>query len=88
MICDRRLTDIMLISSIRLLQLFVEYKQPSNTRLACAEIALIKEDDRIGVTLRGGAYGPDLEKSRPLTIMNIRVGSPAYRYSCPINFDY
>ncbi|VDN02847.1 unnamed protein product [Thelazia callipaeda] len=55
------------------------FKQPSNTRSACADIALMKENNRIGVTLRGGAYGPDQEKSRPITIMNIRTGSPAHR---------
>ncbi|VDM98300.1 unnamed protein product, partial [Onchocerca ochengi] len=55
------------------------FKQPSNTRLAYADIRLIKENNRIGLTLRGGAYGPDRKKSRPLTIMNIRTGSPAHR---------
>ncbi|CAG9540223.1 unnamed protein product, partial [Cercopithifilaria johnstoni] len=56
-----------------------DFKQPSNTRLAYADIRLMKENNRIGVTLRGGAYGPDRKKSRPLTIMNIRTGSPAHR---------
>uniref|UniRef100_A0A8R1TS50 PDZ domain-containing protein n=1 Tax=Onchocerca volvulus TaxID=6282 RepID=A0A8R1TS50_ONCVO len=56
-----------------------DFKQPSNTRLAYADIRLIKENNRIGLTLRGGAYGPDRKKSRPLTIMNIRTGSPAHR---------
>uniref|UniRef100_A0A915Q738 PDZ domain-containing protein n=1 Tax=Setaria digitata TaxID=48799 RepID=A0A915Q738_9BILA len=56
-----------------------DFKQPSNTRLAYADIRLIKENNRIGVTLRGGSYGPDHKKSRPLTIMNIRTGSPAHR---------
>ncbi|KAK6111483.1 PDZ domain (Also known as DHR or GLGF) family protein [Brugia pahangi] len=56
-----------------------DFKQPTNTRLAYADIRLIKENNRIGITLRGGAYGPDREKSRPLTIMNIRTGSPAYQ---------
>uniref|UniRef100_A0A1I7VI32 PDZ domain-containing protein n=1 Tax=Loa loa TaxID=7209 RepID=A0A1I7VI32_LOALO len=56
-----------------------DFKQPTNTRLAYADIRLMKENNRIGVTLRGGAYGPDRMKSRPLTIMNIRTGSPAYR---------
>ncbi|KAL3983106.1 PDZ domain (Also known as DHR or GLGF) family protein [Acanthocheilonema viteae] len=56
-----------------------DFKQPSNTRLASADIRLMKENNRVGVTLRGGAYGPDRKKSRPLTIMNIRTGSPAHR---------
>ncbi|MCP9265453.1 Glutamate receptor-interacting protein 1 [Dirofilaria immitis] len=36
-----------------------DFKQPSNTRLAYADIRLMKENNRIGITLRGGAYGPD-----------------------------
>ncbi|VDK84231.1 unnamed protein product [Litomosoides sigmodontis] len=56
-----------------------DFKQPSNTRLAYADIRLMKENNRVGITLRGGAYGPDQNKSRPLTIMNIRTGSPAHR---------
>lgn len=32
-----------------------------------------------GFTLRGGAYGPDRAKNRPLTVMAIRPGGAAHR---------
>jgi len=32
-----------------------------------------------GMTVRGGAYGPDARKSRPITVTAIRAGGPAHR---------
>lgn len=33
-----------------------------------------------GITIRGGAYGPDSTKNRPITITSIRTGGPAHRF--------
>lgn len=46
----------------------------------CTDITLEKEGGSFGFTLRGGAFGPDLAKSRPLTITSIRPGGPADRF--------
>jgi hypothetical protein len=49
------------------------------------EIELREEEEEgegstmFGMTLRGGAYGPDAQKSRPLTVTAIRVGGAAHR---------
>jgi hypothetical protein len=49
------------------------------------EIELKEEEEEgegstmFGMTLRGGAYGPDAQKSRPLTVTAIRVGGAAHR---------
>lgn len=32
-----------------------------------------------GIVIRGGAFGPDLNKNKPITITSIRVGGPAHR---------
>lgn len=32
-----------------------------------------------GITIRGGAYGPDAAKNRPITITSIRTGGAAHR---------
>uniref|UniRef100_A0AC35U8D4 Glutamate receptor-interacting protein 2 n=1 Tax=Rhabditophanes sp. KR3021 TaxID=114890 RepID=A0AC35U8D4_9BILA len=45
----------------------------------CTDIVLDKESGSFGLTLRGGAYGPDESKNRPITVTNIRPGSPAHR---------
>ncbi|KAI1707599.1 PDZ domain (Also known as DHR or GLGF) domain-containing protein [Ditylenchus destructor] len=63
---------------------------PATTLQRCAEIVLEEdapetngqnstEQGLFGVTLRGGAYGPDPTKSRPLTVTAIRMGSSAHR---------
>lgn len=38
-----------------------------------------EEEGLFGFTLRGGAFGPDSAKSRPLTVMAIRPGGAAHR---------
>lgn len=45
----------------------------------CTDITLEKEGGSFGITLRGGAYGPDSTKSRPITVTCIRQGGPADR---------
>lgn len=50
-----------------------------------AEIELREEGEPgeglFGMTLRGGAYGPDPEKNRPLTVTGIRTGGAAHRWA-------
>uniref|UniRef100_A0A9J2PAL5 PDZ domain-containing protein n=1 Tax=Ascaris lumbricoides TaxID=6252 RepID=A0A9J2PAL5_ASCLU len=67
-------------------QLQVEYDlnnrcftRSQHTMSKCTDIVLEKERGSFGLTLRGGAYGPDRSKSRPITITNIRTGGPAHR---------
>uniref|UniRef100_A0A915BP83 PDZ domain-containing protein n=1 Tax=Parascaris univalens TaxID=6257 RepID=A0A915BP83_PARUN len=67
-------------------QLRVEYdlnnrcfNRPQHTMSKCTDIVLEKERGSFGLTLRGGAYGPDRSKSRPITVTNIRIGGPAHR---------
>ncbi|TMS39284.1 hypothetical protein L596_005833 [Steinernema carpocapsae] len=55
------------------------FSRPQNTMNKCTDIALEKEGGSFGLTLRGGAFGPDHTKSRPITVTNIRVGGPAHR---------
>jgi hypothetical protein len=78
-----------------IVQLEVEYDlngpllQKQNTsaiRRKCTEIVLERDNgpfradgDLLGLTLRGGAYGPDPSKSRPITVTAIRLGSSAHR---------
>ena len=53
--------------------------KPKNTMSKCTEIALEKETGGFGFTIRGGSYGPDTEKCRPITVTAIRPGGPAHR---------
>ncbi|KAK0399663.1 hypothetical protein QR680_003151 [Steinernema hermaphroditum] len=55
------------------------FSRPQNTMNKCTDITLEKEGGSFGLTLRGGAFGPDHTKSRPITVTNIRVGGPAHR---------
>uniref|UniRef100_A0A0N4VH75 PDZ domain-containing protein n=1 Tax=Enterobius vermicularis TaxID=51028 RepID=A0A0N4VH75_ENTVE len=52
---------------------------PPNSMRKCTDITLERDQDGFGLTLRGGAYGPDKNKSRPITITNIRIGGPAHK---------
>uniref|UniRef100_A0A158R522 PDZ domain-containing protein n=1 Tax=Syphacia muris TaxID=451379 RepID=A0A158R522_9BILA len=55
------------------------FQWPPNTMRKCTEIVLERDQDGFGLTLRGGAYGPDKNKSRPITITNIRIDGPAHK---------
>uniref|UniRef100_A0A7E4UN49 Glutamate receptor-interacting protein 1 n=1 Tax=Panagrellus redivivus TaxID=6233 RepID=A0A7E4UN49_PANRE len=55
------------------------FMKPKNTMSKCAEIILEKETGGFGFTIRGGSYGPDIEKCRPITVTAIRPGGPAHR---------
>ncbi|VDM24719.1 unnamed protein product [Toxocara canis] len=55
------------------------FTRSQNTMSKCTDIVLEKERGSFGLTLRGGAYGPDRSKSRPITVTNIRTGGPAHR---------
>ena len=54
--------------------------KPKNTMSKCTEIILEKETGGFGFTIRGGSYGPDTEKCRPITVTAIRPGGPAHRF--------
>lgn len=52
-------------------------------RKKIVEMELVEEEgggSGFGFTLRGGAYGPDPTKNRPLTVTAIRTGGAAHRY--------
>uniref|UniRef100_A0A914UIQ8 PDZ domain-containing protein n=1 Tax=Plectus sambesii TaxID=2011161 RepID=A0A914UIQ8_9BILA len=55
------------------------FQRPVNTMNKCTDMTLEKESGSFGFTLRGGAFGPDLAKSRPITVTSIRPGGPADR---------
>uniref|UniRef100_A0A914GU04 PDZ domain-containing protein n=1 Tax=Globodera rostochiensis TaxID=31243 RepID=A0A914GU04_GLORO len=53
-------------------------------RKKTADIELVdgeSAEGTFGMTVRGGAFGPDPAKSRPLTVTSIRVGGAAHRES-------
>lgn len=56
---------------------FSVFERSGHSRAKVVDIILDKEGESFGFTMRGGAYGPDPTKSRPLTITAIRQGGPA-----------
>ena len=55
------------------------FERPPRAISKCTDITLEKEGGSFGFTMRGGAYGPDANKSRPITVTAIRPGAPADR---------
>ena len=59
------------------------FARPAGTRPKSTDLTLRRgegeEEAGFGFTLRGGSYGPDPAKNRPLTLTNIRPGGPADR---------
>uniref|UniRef100_A0AAF5I343 PDZ domain-containing protein n=1 Tax=Strongyloides stercoralis TaxID=6248 RepID=A0AAF5I343_STRER len=54
------------------------FERNPNAFNKCTEISLSKESNSFGLTLRGGSYGPDPKKARPITIVSVRPGSSAH----------
>uniref|UniRef100_A0A0N5A3W8 Glutamate receptor-interacting protein 1 n=1 Tax=Parastrongyloides trichosuri TaxID=131310 RepID=A0A0N5A3W8_PARTI len=54
------------------------FERNPNALNKCTEISLSKESNSFGLTLRGGSYGPDPKKARPITIVGVRPGSSAH----------
>ncbi|CEF71258.1 Glutamate receptor-interacting protein 1 [Strongyloides ratti] len=54
------------------------FERNPNALNKCTEISLTKESNSFGLTLRGGSYGPDPKKARPITIVAVRPGSSAH----------
>uniref|UniRef100_A0A0N5B2W9 Glutamate receptor-interacting protein 1 n=1 Tax=Strongyloides papillosus TaxID=174720 RepID=A0A0N5B2W9_STREA len=54
------------------------FERNPNAINKCTEITLSKESNSFGLTLRGGSYGPDPKKARPITIVGVRPGSSAH----------
>ncbi|VDO83791.1 unnamed protein product, partial [Soboliphyme baturini] len=58
---------------------FSDVSSPEKYVNKCIEVALQKEDGKTGITFRGGSYGPDAKKCRPIMVVKVRTGSPADR---------
>lgn len=58
---------------------FVDFDRLSMVRCKTTDISIDKEGGSFGFTIRGGSWGPDITKSRPITITAIRTGGPADR---------
>ena len=55
------------------------FDRPASSIQKTTDIILENQENSLGFTLRGGSYGPDPRKSRPITVTNVRAGGAADR---------